>query len=157
MSYDVTINPIYFYGFTLNDNPHVYPPNQIVKFAGWGSNIINVPGMGPMNFIDIANTTLPQYTNPKLPWTNYTWGGLIRYRDVDVYFRYEGEGSVAVTLDLHGSVQVSFPVGDGMVVDLDAMSVDSSDGPTQPKRPRQPKPTLPKPKPQPKPKSPRRR
>lgn len=91
-------------------------------FPQWGSNIINVAGMGDIAFFDLGEQKLKQYTNPNIPWTQFTWGGLIRYRGLDAYFRYEGGGEVRMTLNEWGSLSLHFPQG-GMIINLDDMIV----------------------------------
>jgi hypothetical protein len=78
--------------------------------------------MGTILFIDLGNAKLSQYTNPNIPWTNQTWGGLIRYRGEEAYFRYEGGGVVNLVVDQYGSINVSFPMG-GMQVRLNDLTV----------------------------------
>ena len=89
---------------------------------GLGNFEMAVPSMGSILFIDLGRTKLPQFTIPSLPWTNLTWGGLIRYRGDDAYFRYEGTGVVNLTVDAYGSLDVSFPQG-GMTIRLNEMNV----------------------------------
>jgi hypothetical protein len=87
-----------------------------------GSFELTVPSMGTILFIDLGNAKLSQYTNPNIPWTNQTWGGLIRYRGEEAYFRYEGGGVVNLVVDQYGSINVSFPMG-GMQVRLNDLTV----------------------------------
>src|SRR5215211_7577869 len=82
-----------------------------------GNFELTVPSMGTVLVRDLGNAKLPQYTNPNIPWTNLTWGGLLRYRGDEAYFRYEGTGVVNLVVDTHGSVTVSFPQG-GMAIRL---------------------------------------
>lgn len=104
--------------------------NQIIAAGGggtakldkWGSHALNVAWMGDINFMDLSDKKLSGYTNPKLPWTNATWGGLIRYRGLDAYFRYEGGGQVNLVIDPHGCVELSFPQG-GMIIRLNDLTV----------------------------------
>lgn len=77
--------------------------------------------MGPINFIDLGDKKLVGYTNPNLAWIESTSGGLIRYRSVDAYFRYEG-GSVALTIDQHGCVELTFAQG-GDIINLDDLTI----------------------------------
>ncbi len=120
--YDVTVKNNYFMGFTVDHGNQVFAPGGNYQFPHWGNHTINIPGMGDVNFIDLGDKKLSQYTNPKIPWTNSTWGGLIRYRGLDAYFRYEGQGLVQVTIDAYGSVHLQFPKG-GMIVSLDDLTV----------------------------------
>ncbi|MBV8580717.1 MAG: hypothetical protein JO225_09705 [Candidatus Eremiobacteraeota bacterium] len=88
-----------------------------------GNHTLQLFGMGDLIIHDIADKKLDQYTNPKIPWTNYTWGGVIRYRGHDAYFRYEGaNGNIKMTIDFLGSVDVHFEQG-GMAIFLDDMTV----------------------------------
>jgi hypothetical protein len=87
-----------------------------------GNFELTVPSMGFVLFRDLGNVKLPQYTNPNLPWTEHTWGGLIRYRGEDAYFRYEGGGVVNLVIDAYGSIDLSFPQG-GMIVSLSDLTV----------------------------------
>ena len=87
-----------------------------------GNLQIDVPSMGPILFIDIADTKLSQYTSPKLPWTEQTWGGLIRYMGAEAYFRYEGGGVVNLVIDKYGAIDLNFPMG-GMQISLGELTV----------------------------------
>ncbi len=78
--------------------------------------------MGHINFIDLGQTKLDPYTNSKIPWTTKTWGGVIRYRGLDAYFRYEGTGKVLVVVDQVGSVNVTLEQG-GMIIALPDLTV----------------------------------
>jgi hypothetical protein len=89
---------------------------------GWGYGLLDVPGMGPINFLDLGQQKLPAYTNPSIPWTELTWGGLIRYQGLEAYFRYEGAGQINVVVDQFGSVSVHFVQG-GMLISVDDLSV----------------------------------
>lgn len=119
--YDVTVKNNYYTAFTVDHGNQVFPPGGSYQFPHWGSHTINIPGMGDVNFIDLGNNKLSQYTNPRIPWTNSTWGGLIRYRGLDAYFRYEGQGLVQVTIDAYGNVQLHFQQG-GMIVSIDDLT-----------------------------------
>ena len=125
--YDVTVTNNYHWELT-SGGPEVrpIPPDPIppnggkISYKNWGTCYINVPGMGEINFIDLGDRKLPEFTSPDIPWTESTWGGLIRYRGVDAYFRYEGQGTVEVVVDSIGGVSLHFPQG-GMIVNLPDM------------------------------------
>ncbi|MCB0714240.1 MAG: hypothetical protein KDD67_18085 [Ignavibacteriae bacterium] len=102
--------------------PDPIPPKGGVQaYTGWGTIYVEVPGMGLINFLDLGDKKLPEFTNPAIPWTEATWGGLIRYRGIDAYFRYEGQGSVEVVVDAIGSVSLTFAQG-GMIVNIPDMT-----------------------------------
>jgi hypothetical protein len=84
--------------------------------------LFTVPGMGNLLVLDLGDRKLDQYTNRNLPWTNSRWGGLVRYRGLDAYFRYEGQGRIDITIDRHGCANVKFAQG-GMMVNLADMTV----------------------------------
>jgi len=122
--YDVTITNNYFEPLYLDDGKTVLAKENggTGQVKNWGSHSITVPRMGDINFIDMAEQKLSQYTNSEIPWTKSTWGGLVRYRGLDAYFRYEGQGGVELTVDQFGSVQITFAQG-GMIVSLDDLVV----------------------------------
>ncbi|MGE3800427.1 MAG: hypothetical protein AB7H80_05360 [Candidatus Kapaibacterium sp.] len=102
--------------------PDPIPPNGGTQsYTGWGTVYVEVPGMGLINFLDLGDKKLAEFTNPAIPWTEATWGGLIRYRGIDAYFRYEGQGSVEVVVDAIGSVSLTFAQG-GMIVNIPDMT-----------------------------------
>ena len=123
--YNVSITNDYIYSLFLDGSKQMFvPPNGgHNKVTNWGNHIINVPGMGDMNFLDLGDHKLEQYTNPDIPWTEATWGGLIRYRSYEVYFRYEGQGEVELVVDRLGEAKFHFKTFGGMVVALDDISV----------------------------------
>jgi hypothetical protein len=115
--YDVSITNNYFTGFFIDGGNQVFGPGGTYEFKDWGTHTVQVYGMGDILFIDIGDRKLPAYTNPKIPWTEKTWGGVIRYRGLDAYFRYEGQGKVQVEIDSLGSINVRFDQG-GMMISL---------------------------------------
>jgi hypothetical protein len=126
--YDVAVTNNYIYPISLEMEGWP-PPSQSIPpnggqytYQGLGNGIMTIAGMGPINFLDLGNQKLDAYTNPELPWTEFTWGGVVRYRGMDAYFRYEGQGTVNVTVDQEGSISLHFDQG-GMIVDLDDMTV----------------------------------
>ena len=95
------------------------------EFPQWsGHHTIQVPGMGDILILDLLDKKLDRYTNDKLPWTKMTWGGVVRYRGLDAYFRYEGVGSIEIRLDLVGSVSLRFKERGGMMVNLADLRVE---------------------------------
>ena len=78
--------------------------------------------MGDVLFVDLGEKKLDPYTTPKIPWTLKPLGGVIRYRGLDAYFRYQGVGNITMVIDLVGSISLHFDQG-GMMVNLDDMTV----------------------------------
>ena len=122
--YNVSITNNYIYSLFMDGGNRIIaePRGGKAQLTDWGSHALNIAWMGDVNFIDLGEKKLEAYTNPKIPWTKATWGGLIRYRGVDAYFRYEGQGQVDLVVDEVGSVNLHFPQG-GMIVHLDDLTL----------------------------------
>ncbi len=121
--FDVTVTNNYVAGFFIDGGNRIFEPGQTYQFPHWsGQHTIRIYGMGDINFLDLGEKKLEQYTNPKLPWTQSTWGGVVRYRGLDSYFRYEGTGHITVVIDQLGSVNLHFDQG-GMLVSLNDLTV----------------------------------
>ena len=121
--FDVTIRSEYLRGFFVDGGNRIFP--SPAQFPQWsGHHTIQVPGMGDILILDLGDKKLDKYTNDKLPWTKMTWGGVVRYRGLDAYFRYEGVGSISIKLDLVGSVILSFKDRGGMIVKIPDLSVE---------------------------------
>ena len=131
--YDVSITNNYMYGLRVDvagapppppggGYQPVQPGGGKAEYKGWGGGTIDVFGMGQILFLDLGNRKLDGYTNPKLPWTQMTWGGLVRYRGLDAYLRYEGAGKVDLVVDEVGSIGLHFSHG-GMVIDVPDVTV----------------------------------
>lgn len=107
--FDVTVTNNYVSSFFVDNGNRIFEPGQTYQFPHWsGQHIIRIYGMGDINIIDLAEKKLNQYTNPGLPWTQKTWGGVIRYRGLDAYFRYEGTGHFTIVIDQVGSINLHF-------------------------------------------------
>ncbi len=120
--YDVTITNNYVLPLFVGTQKVADPHGGKGALAHFSNQAITVPGMGDINFVDIGDKKIKEFTNPAIPWTAFTWGGLVRYRGLDAYFRYEGGGSVNVTVDTFGSVSLHFAQG-GMIVKLADLQV----------------------------------
>jgi hypothetical protein len=120
--FDVAVTSDYLWGYFV-DGGNMIQPNK-AQFPHWsGNHTIQVVGMGDILILDLGDKKLDRYTNDKLPWTKMTWGGVVRYRGLDAYFRYEGEGLIEIRLDLVGSVNLRFKDRGGMMVNLADLSV----------------------------------
>lgn len=116
--YNVSFTNNYHFGLTVAlGGENIAPGGGTGQFDGWGTTYITVPGMGEILFIDLGDTKLPEYTDPKIGWTENTWGGLIRFQGVEAYFRYEGGGEVTAELDSNGTLNLNFAQG-GMIIAL---------------------------------------
>lgn len=121
--FNVSITNNYIYSvFMDGGNQIICGPGEKGQRNDWGSHSLQIGWMGDINFIDMGDYKVPQFTHKEIPWTNFTWGGLIRYQGLEAYFRYEGQGQVNLTVDRFGGVNVNFPQG-GMMVSLDDLRV----------------------------------
>ena len=120
--FDVTINSDYLWGYFVDGGNQVFGKKAV--FPHWsGHHTIQVNGMGDILILDLVDKKLDKYTNDKLPWTKMNWGGVVRYRGLDAYFRYEGVGSIEIRLDMVGSVSLRFKDRGGMIVNLADLDV----------------------------------
>jgi hypothetical protein len=123
MAFNVTVTNNYVSSFFVDNGNRIFEPGQTYQFPDWsGQHVFHIYGMGDINIVDLGETKLKPYTNPKIPWTEYHWGGVVRYRGLDAYFRYEAGGHITIVIDLVGSITVHFDQG-GMMVDLADMRV----------------------------------
>lgn len=83
-------------------------------FNDQGSIIFTIPGMGEMTFIDLGNKKLSGYPEPK-----QTWGVLVRYRTIEAYYRYEGNGELTVIFDHIGTCTLTTTNGTMIPIQLE--------------------------------------
>ncbi len=122
--YNILLTNNYIYSIFMDGGNRIIaaPNGGKGTLLDWGSHALNLSWMGDINFIDMADYKIDKYTNKDLPWTNLKWGGLIRYRGLEAYFRYENQGEVKVDIDRFGGVNLSFKQG-GMMVKMDDLRV----------------------------------
>ncbi len=77
-----------------------------------GTQTVDVPGMGAVLVIDLAQQKIAGYD------LKQTWGVLLRYKSVELYYRYEGEGRIDMTVDGYGSVNVTGVQGSAIIISL---------------------------------------
>lgn len=122
--FNVSITNNYIYSIFMDGgNMIICGPGEKGQRDNWGSHSLQIGWMGDINFIDMADYKIPEFTHKEIPWTNFKWGGLIRYQGLEAYFRYEGQGQVNLTIDRFGGAHVNFPQG-GMKVNLDDLKVE---------------------------------
>ncbi|HZT58425.1 MAG TPA: hypothetical protein VFA21_07300 [Pyrinomonadaceae bacterium] len=121
--FDVTLTNNYVTGVFVDGGNRIFEPGQTYQLPNLsGQHTVRIYGMGDINIIDLGDKKLAPYTNPKIPWTEKTWGGVVRYRGLDAYFRYEGNGHITIVIDQVGSISLHFDQG-GMMVNLADMTV----------------------------------
>ena len=120
--YNVKITNNYLYGLPMSGGGEI-KSKITASFENWGNQVITIPGMGPLNFIDLGDKKIEGYTGTGYPMQ--TWGALIRFQMTEIYFRYEGQGSIEVTVDQYGDVQVKMVNGTALVISLMELSLVS--------------------------------
>ncbi len=87
-------------------------------FNNMGSGYLKVPGMGVLNFIDLAANKIPGYDYPK-----EHWGILVRTHTVEAYYRYEGGGELTLVIDEYGSYTLSTQNGTMVMISLPELTI----------------------------------
>lgn len=77
--------------------------NSSGTFEKLGNAYLSIPGMGQLNLIDLGDSKLDGYND----YPTETWGVLIRYKTTEATYRYEGGGTLTLTIDKLGSVNIS--------------------------------------------------
>ena len=103
--YNLTVSTSYAYSLTVNDiavGPHQVSPRDppYVVPKPLGNVIVTVPGLGEINFLDIADKQIGGFSKA-------TWGVLISYQGEEVVFRYEGGGQITLTVNGFGQAALS--------------------------------------------------
>jgi hypothetical protein len=103
--YNLTVSTSYAYSLTVNDiavGPHQVSPRDppYVVPKPLGNVIVTVPGLGEINFLDIADQQIGGFSKG-------TWGVLISYQGEEVVFRYEGGGQLTLTVNGFGQAKLS--------------------------------------------------
>lgn len=115
--YTVDITTHYRYDLKTSDG------KTLKSGQGWGlghfTGYIIVPGMGEINFHDLGNTKIKGYDLKE------TWGVLMRYKTVEMYNRYEGEGHIILMLDKYGDL-VTNARGSRQIISLQELKIDRS-------------------------------
>ncbi len=81
-----------------------------------GTQTIDVPNMGTILVLDLGHDQVPGFSLPE------SWGVLMRYRSVELYYRYEGGGNIDLVVDQFGSVDVVSVQGSALIISLSDMT-----------------------------------
>ncbi len=84
---------------------------------GHFTGYIDVPGMGYINFQDLGKNKIKGYDLKE------TWGVLLRYKNLEVYNRYEGEGHIVLMLNKYGDLVVNAR-GSSKLIGLKELTID---------------------------------
>ncbi|MCK5055957.1 MAG: hypothetical protein KAT34_04840 [Candidatus Aminicenantes bacterium] len=115
--YNVEVTNHYKYDLTT-DTGKVIKKEEGVGL-GHFAGIITVPGMGQLNFFDLGDKKLPGFDLKE------TWGILLRYKTIEVYNRYEGEGHIILVVNPHGEI-ITNARGSIELISLPEFTIDRS-------------------------------
>ncbi|OSY89528.1 hypothetical protein WH52_02530 [Tenacibaculum holothuriorum] len=89
-------------------------------FENLGNAILKVPGMGVVNFIDLAATKIKGHEE----YPKEHWGVLVRTHTVEGYYRYEGGGELTLTIDELGSYTLTTQNGTMIMISLPELTIN---------------------------------
>lgn len=115
--YKVTITNNYRYSITASTGMVINPAEACD--LGYFNGLITVPGIGEINVEDLGEDSLKGY---KLNGKN---GVLVRYKNIELYNRFDGEGYIYMMLDSYGDVSANAR-GDLQIIGLEELKIDSS-------------------------------
>lgn len=110
--YTLTVNNNYSQDIAASNGTTI-SQDKSFSFNNMGSLILTIPGMGDMSFIDLGDKKLDGYPEPK-----ETWGVLVRYKTIEAYYRYEGQGELTIAIDDFGTCTVTTANGTVLAVSL---------------------------------------
>lgn len=96
----------------LKSNQHVFKDRR--------SLILTIPGMSDMNIMDLGIVKLAGFPEPK-----EKWGVLIRYSNIEAYYRYEEEGALTATIDPLGTCSLTATNGSMIPISLPELIIES--------------------------------
>lgn len=118
--YNLTVNNNYGRDLGVSNGVTIKSGTNRV-FNSQGSLFLMIPGMADMNFIDLGDKKLPGYPQPK-----ETWGVLVRYSNIEAYYRYEGEGQLTATIDNLGTCTLSTDNGSMIPIAIPEFIIESN-------------------------------
>lgn len=118
--YNVTIKNDYLYDLGTSTGVTISKGNSFT-LNDRGSFVLTIPGMGEMNFIDLGNKKLDGFPNP-----TQTWGALVRYSNLEAYYRYEGQGELTVIVDHLGGSTISTTNGSMLPISLPEFTINQN-------------------------------
>lgn len=110
--YTLTVNNNYGNDIGASNGVTI-PKGKSHAFNNQGSLFLMIPGMGDLNFIDLGDQKIEGYPIP-----SETWGVLVRYSNIEAYYRYEGGGELTATIDMYGSCTLSTTNGTMITISL---------------------------------------
>ena len=81
-----------------------------------GTQTVAVPWVGTVLVLDLAQDKIDGYPLKE------TWGVLLRYCGLELYYRYEGDGAIDLTVDAYGNVNVTQVQGSAMIIRMDELA-----------------------------------
>jgi len=110
--YNLAVNNNYNQEIAIS-NGQTIPKGQNLVLDNMDSVILTIPGMGDMNLISLGEKKLDGYPEPI-----ETWGLLIRYKSIEAYYRYEGQGKLKIIIDNLGTCKITTTNGKVLAISL---------------------------------------
>ena len=117
--YKLKITNNYRHALIAETKKIINPKGDSATFDKLGDLIVDIPGMGPVNFLDLGKE--------KLGYLDETWGVLIRYRAAEFIYRYEGGGDLEAEVDNLGTVHIQVNNGKGFIIKLPDLKAKGTD------------------------------
>jgi hypothetical protein len=118
--YTLTVNNNYIQNIAASNGVTI-SKNKNHIFKDRGSLVLTIPGMVDMNFIDLGDKKLPGFPMPK-----ETWGVLVRYSNIEAYYRYEGSGTLTATFDTLGTCTLTTSNGSIIPISMPEFIIESN-------------------------------
>jgi len=82
-----------------------------------GTLVANVTGIGNVLFLDLGEKEIEGYA------LSGKYGGLVRFEGLEIYFRYDDQANLQVTVDQYGSLSCEVQGGSAIVISLPELSL----------------------------------
>lgn len=125
--YDLTVHNNFRYPVQVEGTPVKGPDIDVTvaqagghdTFKNLGFVVLTTPGLGQMLCFDLGDKKLPGYDNP-----SETWGVLFRFHQTEVYYRYEGQGALTITINEIGLLEFKISNGTAIEIQLQEITIN---------------------------------
>ncbi len=117
--YKVGITNNYRYSLTAS-NGMIINPAQFLELGHFDGHI-HIPGMGDLKFFDLREAILKEFP------LKGSLGALVRYKSIELYNRYDGEGYIYMVVDSYGDISANAR-GSSAIIQMKELKID----PTRP-------------------------
>ncbi|AXT57743.1 hypothetical protein D1815_19025 [Aquimarina sp. AD1] len=118
--YTLNVTNNYSYNVPASNAKTVAKDGGKTTFEKQGSLLLEIPGIGTLNFIDLGDKKLEGH-----PDITETWGVLIRAITTEAYYRYEGNGVLNLEIDKLGTSTLNTDNGSLVQIKLRELSIET--------------------------------